>query len=546
MSAKLEIGLFGTCAVKLCGNPPVEIRGSKHRALICVLATAPLGRRTRTYLQTMLWGYAGYDCGHQNLRRALSDLRKLLGAEFDTLFLTTNTDIELNLESVRFIGGLNDGPFLNDLHIPQADFRDWVESIRANPAQIAALFSSPSGARSGRPNPRVIVLPLGYFGDDPTLRALGDWIGEQSCRILSRSRLLTVISHLSGRMMAAEPVVIANVKEKLDVDYVATGHIRRVQDGAVFCIDFIDALSGQMLWSREVQVAQLNDLEALNAQLVNIAHAIARAIAQSAIDSVRAQSVVDVSDHNLTIAGAAMMHRPSMRDFLKSREYLTAASERITGVAEPLSWIAKWHVLNVMKGFSIDSKYDTLKAAEYSARALDIDPESSLALTVDGFVYNNLKRDTMMSGQRLEEALQINPNESLAWLIKGSLDAFLGDGKAAVAATSKARSLSPIDPFGYYYDSLASTAHLSAGQYDHAYLLAERSLQKNSRHLSTHRAKITALHFLGRMDEARSSAKKLMERYPHFTLDEYRKSHPVTEQELGQRVITALSAAGIS
>ena len=81
VTARIEISLFGTCAVKIAGKSPVDIRGAKHLALFAMLATAPLGRRTRTYLQNTLWGYAGYDSGHQNLRRALSDLRKLIGPD---------------------------------------------------------------------------------------------------------------------------------------------------------------------------------------------------------------------------------------------------------------------------------------------------------------------------------------------------------------------------------------------------------------------------------------------------------------------------------
>ena len=57
-------------------------------------------------------------------------------------------------------------------------------------------------------------------------------------------------------------------------------------------------------------------------------------------------------------------------------------------------------------------------------------------------------------------------------------------------AAETARRLSPIDPFGYYYDSLAATAHLAGGDYGRALELAERSIAINDRHISTLRCKI--------------------------------------------------------
>ncbi len=47
-----------------------EIKGAKHRALIALLVTAPLGRRTRSFLQETLRGGSCYDTGRQSLRRA--------------------------------------------------------------------------------------------------------------------------------------------------------------------------------------------------------------------------------------------------------------------------------------------------------------------------------------------------------------------------------------------------------------------------------------------------------------------------------------------
>lgn len=59
------------------------------------------------------------------------------------------------------------------------------------------------------------------------------------------------------------------------------------------------------------------------------------------------------------------------------------------------------------------------------------------------------------------------------------------------------------------------------------------------------RTRTTALHFLGRHEEARASAQDLMRRHPSFNIDEYKRNHPSADRRAGMRVIEALTASGI-
>lgn len=130
-------------------------------------------------------------------------------------------------------------------------------------------------------------------------------------------------------------------------------------------------------------------------------------------------------------------------------------------------------------------------------------------------------------------------------MFSGAGKAFNDDGRAAIDATRMARELSPIDPFGYYFDSLSSSAYLAAERYEKALEFADKSLAVNDRHLSTLRAKITALHFLGRFQEARDVAQIVCRRYPEFCLDDYKREHPAAQNLFGQRITEALAASGI-
>ena len=546
MSSQLEISLFGTCLVRVTGDAPREIKSAKHRALIALLATAPFGRRSRTYLQNTLWGYAGYDSGHQNLRRALSDLRKTFGDSFERFFQATNSDVELNIDHVNFIGSPSAGTFLDDLNIAEPRFVDWVVNIRKSPELVADLFRKTPDGSQGRTRPRITVLPLSVIDTDPQLRVLADWVAEEACRSLSRSNLLTVISHLSSRAMAQRMIDMTEVRDTLDVDYVVTGTLRKKGSELIADFDFVDAQRGDILWNRHFACPADKFTEQLQGSLVNVIQAIGRSIAECAIEYVRDRPLAMVDTHQLIMSGVSLMHRSRMRDFVSSRAYLEEACSRMPKAAETHAWLGKWYVLSVFKGFSTARDQDTQKAIDSTARALDMDPHSSFSLTIDGFAQNNLLKRLDVAEERYNAALDVNPNESLSWLLRGALMAFQDEGNAAIRATETARCLSPIDPFGYYYDSLASTAYIAAENFDEALLRAERSLVKNDRHLSTLRTRTTALYFLGREEDAKKSAQDLMRFHPSFSIEEYKRSHPSAGNKAGLRVIEALTASGIT
>ena len=531
--------------MRVTGGEPCEIRGAKHRALIALLATAPLGRRTRSYLQTTLWGLADYDSGHQNLRRALSDLRKLFGTHFDRFFHITNGDVEIDLVHVTYIGDPNAGPFLDDLNVSAREFCSWVAGVHQNPRQVLALYQLAPQRTKGHARPRITALPLAVLGNDPNLRILADWVAEETCRSLSRSNLLSVISHLSSCAMAQKMINITEVRNTLEVDYLVTGTLRRQGSEMIADFEFVDAANGTILWNRHLSCPADQFTDELQGRLVNVIQSIGQSIANSAIECVRDRPMPQVADHDLVIAGVSLMHRSPMRDFISSRDYLIEASTRMPKSPDVHAWLGKWYVLSVFKGFTTDRAGDTQKALDCTARALDIDPRSSFSLTIDGFAQNNLLKNMDVAEKRYSAALDVNPNESLSWLLRGALMAFQDDGAAAIRATQTARKLSPIDPFSYYYDSLASTAYIAAEDFTNALICAEKSLCVNDRHLSTLRTRTTTLHFLGRHEDARASAQDLIRRHPGFSIDEYKLNHPSAGNRAGQRVIEALTASGI-
>lgn len=544
-SKLLQINLFGACVVRSATSADFEITGTKHKALFALLATAPFGRRTRAYLQDTLWGTACYDTGRQSLRRALSDIKQVMGGAYSELISATNSEIALDLSKVEFIGRPGHGEFLEGIDVKEVRFNEWLRGIRQNPQQIFSLYSRTNGQAPKHVTPVVAVIPFRLIVGPDDNRVLADWLAEEVCRSLSRSNLLTIISHLSSRRFSAKLLDLSEVRSTLGVDYFVSGSMRALDGTIIIDADFVDARSGQIVWTRQFSGTLDTFIRDAGGGIAEIVGAVGRALADEALKHVRDRHLAELEDHKILLAGVSMMHGSSLGAIARSRELLNEAVARAPHSAEGYAWLAKWHVLNVLNGWSTDPVKDKQTAVDLTARALDINPDSAFCLTIDGQARSNLMRELDVAAMRYEQALNNNPNEALSWLLSGTLHAFTDNAEDAIAAVDKARQLSPIDPFGYFYDSLSATAYLAGGKYEAALDLANRSLLKNSRHLSTLRVKIGALHKLGRTTELRAAGAQLLRRQPDCTVSSYLRGHPAADYESGRNIAAALRAAGI-
>lgn len=541
----LDINLFGACIVRKTGQAGYEITGAKHRAMFALLATAPFGRRTRSFLQDTLWGTSTFDSGRQSLRRALSDIKAIMGADFERLLTVNNAEVALDLAAVHFIGRPGGGEFLEGLDIRDTEFLAWLRGIRQSPDQLYGLYSANSQPPPRSILPAIAVLPSRLVAGDPGQAVLGDWLAEEACRALSRSGLLAVISHLSARELAATGVVLTAVRAALGVDYFLSGSIRPAGDRLALDVDCIDAASGRILWTRQF-LGRLADFLAIDSAPVGeLVRAVGQTIASEAMSHTHGRELTTLEDHHLLVAGVGLMHQLRLASFARSRELIEEAIRRAPRAPEAHAWLAEWYVMSVFNGWSTDRARDTMLAQDSTARALDIEPENPFCLTIDGVVHNNLLMRLDTAGSRFDRALDLNPNESLAWLLSGVLEVYRDRGDEAVRKVETAMRRSPMDPFGYFYASLAASAHFAAGDYLRALDLADASLARNDRHSSTLRVKIASLHHLGRQAEARAAAAVLRQRQPEFTVASYLANAPAAHAASVRAVSAALSLSGI-
>jgi class 3 adenylate cyclase/tetratricopeptide (TPR) repeat protein len=414
--------------------------------------------------------------------------------------------------------------------------------------RIGPIGSKPvvkSTASLGDLRPSIAIIPFIPRARTSGEDLLGEILVEEIIRAFSRSPDIVVLSRLSTTAFRWRQFSLEDIGEHLRANYVLSGTYCADDDRVMLNLELAEVRSQHVAWAGQVAGSVQDILGGQQELISQVFSNVANAIQSCELQRAYANPLPTLESYTLLMSGIALMHRMLPDDFLEARHMLQAVIDRAPRHAVPQSWMANWYVLRVQQGWSEDSANDRRCALDCTRRALDTDPDSSLALAINGLVHTHMTRKFDLAADRYALAVRANSNNSLAWLLKGTLHAFRDEGTEAVADTQQAISLSPLDPHRYYYDTLAATAYLAARNYELAIKYARRSLKANRRHTSTLRAMAIAQWQLGNELDARDTVAELMRLEPGLTISGYLRRTPSAGCRTGQEWSTALRQSGV-
>jgi adenylate cyclase len=419
--------------------------------------------------------------------------------------------------------------------------------VRAYRVGPASLHPAIPGRRDygAAMQPTIAVIPFSARSDAPALLDIGNLIADSVIWRLSKSANLKVISRLSTAVFRGRVGDTGQVSAHLGATYVLSGAY--VVDGGRIMVttELSEARNNQVVWTERLS-GEISDLLRPESELVDrIARAVHFAVFDAEVEHVMTQPLPTLESYSLLLGSIKLMHRSSKDEFLQTRHILDELINRHNRIAAPRAWLGNWFILRVTRGWSEDRTREAAEALNATHAALDRDPSDALALATEGFVYCWLLKDLDMARKRCNQAVESNPSHALGWLYLGTVNAFKGEGAAAVDATRRAMDLSPLDPQRYYFESLGGTALLSARQYADAERLARSSLTLNRMHPSTWRVLTISLVCQDRMEEARAALAKMRELDPTLTVEGYLARMPSAQLETGRHWARCLALAGL-
>jgi adenylate cyclase len=180
-------------------------------------------------------------------------------------------------------------------------------------------------------------------------------------------------------------------------------------------------------------------------------------------------------------------------------------------------------------------------AREVLAQARD-DP-TTLRFAAQVLAYSAKDYDTALAA--IDRSLYLNPNSAQGYTGGGWVNAYAARPLVAIDHFHRAMRLSPIDPEKGIALSGIGMSYLMLQRHEEALGWGEKALQEMPNYGSSYRVAIGALVGLGRTEEARAAARRLMEAFPTYTLTLQKQINPWRDEAFGERYIEALRVAGV-
>ncbi len=187
---------------------------------------------------------------------------------------------------------------------------------------------------------------------------------------------------------------------------------------------------------------------------------------------------------------------------------------------------------------------DRLASVRHARQALEHGRDDALALTFAGFSLGMDGHDRSAAFAAFEAALALSPSTALAWMLGSVVAGWGADAERAIEWSERGIRLSPFDPWTFAAYDAQALGHFHRGRYAEALSAAYRSNRANPAHSITWVQLAASLAVLGRLDEAKAAAARVLELQPTFRISSQLAGvdcAPALAAKLGE----ALRAAGL-
>jgi TolB-like protein len=498
----------------------VDISSRKGQALIAMLASSGGGERTRSWLQSQLWGSRGQDQAQSSLRSELSSLRGLLNTDEKPLLYTDHNRIWLDLGYLQ-VGTYDDtktagAEFLEGLDIPGEDgFEDWLRAERAKVGTKSAdtIEIRPGGSAAPaitKPQisaefsglPALAVLPFANLTGDPEQDYVAEGISEDLIDRLSRLRWLPIIARSSSFAVREADPDPKRVGAALGARYLLEGRVRSLADGNALSASLVDCETGNTLWSNKLSLAAQDAPTAFRDLLNGLTTTLGAKIDLEEQSRALRKPQSDLNVRDLIWRGRSHLNRFTSEDSAQAKAYFARALELEPTSPEAIiqmTWAKLWD-LWAQRGSD-----DEIRAVRQMAqKAIIADYDDARGHTLAGIAEIWL-RQPIRAEALLRRAIGLNPSLVLAHGELGSALYLKDEPEQAVEVLNFAIRLSPNDHTMFYILGELAMSHLMLGNYAAATEYADNSMMNRSAYWYSHIVKINALARSGQNADAHAA-----------------------------------------
>jgi adenylate cyclase len=383
----------------------------------------------------------------------------------------------------------------------------------------------------------VVVLPFRFQGSDQTESWLADGLTEDITTSLSRFHDFFVISRMSAYAFAARMRSPADAARELGVRYVTNGSVRKGGRHIRITIELLDAERGRSIWGEHYDRA-IEDIFDVQDEITRlIVSATAVQIEASERERIRQLAPANLRAYGFVVQGQQHIFRYTRDDNREARLLYEAALQVDPRYARALA--AKSRTLNIDWRYSwTDLKDEVLEAAlDLALGAVAIDPSDARGFGELGFAHL-YRKEHAAAISAYERALGLNPNDADLMSDMADALAHCHRSEEAIELLKNAMRLNPFYPDQYLW-------HLGGAYFNlQRYEEAIHTIHGMQNPTEGRRLLAASYGQLGRIEEARAEAAKVLQAHPDFSIERWAMVQPDKDAADAAHFIEGLRKAG--
>jgi len=171
-------------------------------------------------------------------------------------------------------------------------------------------------------------------------------------------------------------------------------------------------------------------------------------------------------------------------------------------------------ILYVRAGRREDNR---VAAIRHGHAAIALGPDDATALVYGGIAIGMVEHDRALAQEAFESALAVSPSAAWAYLWGALIMGWGGEAERAIEWGERGIRLSPFDPWITAALHGIFLGHFLRGRYEDAAIAVRRSIRSKPGFSISHMMLAAALVKLGRTDEAKAAAERVLALQPNFS-----------------------------
>jgi adenylate cyclase len=371
--------------------------------------------------------------------------------------------------------------------------------------------------------PSIVVLPFDNMSAEPGQDYLADGIVEAITAALSCIRSFFVIARSSAFTYKGRATNAREVGKELGVAYLLEGSVQKAGNRLRIIVQLIETEGGAHVWSSRFDGA-IDDFFDLEDRITEqVAGALQPSIRIAEIERSRRKRPQDLGSYDFTMRAMPHVWALEKEESAKALELLEKAIAIDPQYPLALSLAGWCHAQRSVYNWADDIAESQAMARRLAERAAEMSGDDPVTLAVLGAVHTFV-RNHGTARVLLERAVTLDPNAAWAWSRLGWLENYADQPQKAIGNFERALRLSPIDPMNFNNYVGIGSAHEVAQEYDQAASFYRRALEERPNANWIFRNLASVLSGAGRVEEAKQAFAKLMGYYPDLTLSKFKQA----------------------